>query len=95
MARLRTHADGSGLVAYGEAAQKAPATSARVVASTKIGRWKTLEGETPDVVSVIRFDSWDDALGWYESAEYQAARQHRLPACDVGAIIIDAPEANG
>lgn len=91
MTRLRTH-DPAGLVAYAEAAAKAPAGSVRLVASSKIGRWKVLEGDAPDVVSVLRFDSWDEALNWYESPEYQAARQHRLPAADVGAVLIEADE---
>lgn len=91
MTRLRTH-DPAGLSAYAEAAQKAPSTSARVVASTKTGRWQSLEGDAPDVVSVIRFNDWDEAMGWYASPEYQAARQHRLPACDVSAVIVEADE---
>ncbi len=91
MTRLRTH-DPHGLVAYGEVAQTAPWSNARVVATTKAGKWKPLEGDAPDVVTVIRFDNWDDALGWYDSPEYQAARQHRLPACDVTAVIIETDE---
>lgn len=91
MTRLRTH-DPEGLVAYAQAARMAPATSAQVVASTKTGRWRSLEGDAPDVVSVIRFDAWDEAMGWYGSPEYQAARQHRLPACDVSAVIIETDE---
>lgn len=94
MSRLSTK-DPEAMRRYAALAAKAPASSASIAASTKIGRWRVLEGRTPDTMAVIRFDSWDDALAWYDSPEYAAARQHRMPAGEFSAILIEHEDDKG
>ncbi|MDP2293406.1 MAG: DUF1330 domain-containing protein [Actinomycetota bacterium] len=54
------------------------------------GRVETLEGEPiPSRVVIIEFPSRDDALAYYESAEYQAARVVRGDAATVRFALVD------
>lgn len=92
MSRLRTD-NPEAMLRYAALAAKAPALSAKIMASTKIGRWRVLEGHPPDTTAIIRFDSWDDALAWYESPEYTEARKHRMPAGEFSAVLIEHEEA--
>ena len=50
----------------------------------------TLEGDfSPGRIVVLEFPSVDDAKAWYESAEYQEARNFRLGAADFRMLLID------
>jgi uncharacterized protein (DUF1330 family) len=41
------------------------------------GDIQSLEGEQPDGVVVLRFETMEAAKAWYDSEEYQAALPHR------------------
>jgi len=74
--------------AYAEAAPAAFAKyGARVLA--RGGRSKQLEGEGRPRNVVIEFDSYDKALACYNSAEYQAARTHRVGAGEAEIVIVE------
>jgi uncharacterized protein (DUF1330 family) len=52
--------------------------------------FKLLEGKgLPEAVALIEFPDMDAVNRWYESAAYQAARQHRVGAADVQIIVVD------
>jgi uncharacterized protein (DUF1330 family) len=52
--------------------------------------FKLLEGKGPlEAAVLIEFPDMDAASQWYESAAYQAARQHRVGAADVEIILLD------
>ncbi|HEX7858239.1 MAG TPA: DUF1330 domain-containing protein [Sphingobium sp.] len=52
------------------------------------GAMQALEGEAPDGMVMLQFDTVEDARGWYESPGYQAALPHRLKAADHRAFIV-------
>ena len=53
------------------------------------GRMQALEGEAPDGVVMLEFDTVEDARAWYESPEYQAALPHRLRSADWRTFIVE------
>lgn len=53
------------------------------------GALQPLEGEAPDGVVMLRFDTPADARAWYDSPSYQEALQHRLKAADWRAFIVE------
>ena len=53
------------------------------------GAITALEGEAPDGVVMLEFDSVDAARAWYDSPEYQAAVGHRIRCGDWSAFIVD------
>ena len=53
------------------------------------GAMQALEGEAPDGVVMLQFDSVEDARAWYESPGYQAALPHRLRCADWRAFIVE------
>ncbi len=53
------------------------------------GRQTPLEGQPPPETVIVEFDSYEQALAWYRSPEYQAANQLRKQAADVDAWIVD------
>ena len=53
------------------------------------GRMEVLEGNGRPRVVVLEFDSLDLARAYYNSPEYQAARQHRLGAAEFDAVIVE------
>jgi uncharacterized protein (DUF1330 family) len=53
------------------------------------GAMQALEGEAPDGVVMLQFDSAADARAWYESPGYQAALPHRLRCGDWRAFIVE------
>ena len=63
------------------------AHGARVLA--RGGRLESLEGESRPRNVVIEFDSMEAALACYHSAEYQAARQHRVGEGDAQVMILE------
>jgi uncharacterized protein (DUF1330 family) len=76
---------------YAEGATAAfAAHGARVLArgGTVVG----LEGETRPRNVVIEFDSLEAARACYDSAEYQAARAHRLGAGEAEILLLEGVE---
>jgi len=53
------------------------------------GAITALEGEAPDGVVMLEFDSVEAAKAWYDSPEYQAAVPHRIKCGDWSAFIVD------
>ncbi|MEM9965508.1 MAG: DUF1330 domain-containing protein [Asticcacaulis sp.] len=53
------------------------------------GRSQVLEGRGHARVTVLEFDSYEDALAYYNSPEYQAAREHRLNAAEFDMVVVE------
>jgi uncharacterized protein (DUF1330 family) len=53
------------------------------------GATQVLEGDAPDGMVMLKFDSAEQARAWYESPEYQAALPHRLRCGDWQAFIVE------
>ena len=73
---------------YGALAPKAPIDKLKIIAA-KTSRFHVLEGEPAEAVVILEFPTWDDALAWYDSPEYQEARRHRLLGADTRAALVD------
>ena len=56
------------------------------------GKMEVLEGHGRPRVVILEFDSLDLARSYYNSPEYQAARQHRLGAAEFDAMIVEGGE---
>lgn len=52
------------------------------------GAVEVLEGPEVEGVVVVEFDSMEDARAWYNSADYQAAIQHRFKGASYRAMIV-------
>ena len=51
----------------------------------------TLEGDfSPSRIVVLEFPTSDDAKAWYDSPEYQEARNFRLGAADFRMLLVDS-----
>lgn len=73
---------------YAEAAPEAfKKYNARILA--RGGRHEQLEGDGHARNVVIEFDSFEDAIACYNSAEYQSARKHRLDAGIASIVIVE------
>ncbi len=73
---------------YAEAAPKAfKKYNAQVLA--RGGQCEQLEGEGRPRNVVIEFPTYEDALACYNSAEYQAARQHRVEAGVAEIVVVE------
>jgi uncharacterized protein (DUF1330 family) len=53
------------------------------------GRMEALEGEAPDGIVMLEFPTVEEARGWYNSPEYQAALVHRLKAANYRAVLVE------
>ena len=53
------------------------------------GALETFEGDAPDGVVLLEFPTADDARGWYNSPEYQAAMQHRLKGATYRVTLVE------
>ena len=53
------------------------------------GGMQALEGEAPDGVVMLEFNTVEDARAWYESPGYQSALPYRLRSADWRAIIVE------
>lgn len=53
------------------------------------GGVRALEGEAPDGVVMLEFDTVEDARAWYESPGYQSALPYRLRSADWRAFIVE------
>ncbi len=51
-----------------------------------------LEGEAPDGVVMLRFESVEDAKAWYNDPGYQDALPHRLSSADYQAFIVEGAD---
>ncbi|MBB5157330.1 DUF1330 domain-containing protein [Saccharopolyspora phatthalungensis] len=76
--------------AYDKYLEAAPPT---LPASTKFhaldGRFTVLEGAAADGVVLVEFDSYEQALEWYHSGEYRAAKNFRDGAVDYRLIVVE------
>lgn len=63
--------------------------SARVAPLAVYGNITPLEGTVPDGAVVLEFSNADEALAWYQSADYQAATPYRQQAADYDMFIVD------
>ena len=52
------------------------------------GPVEPLEGNAPDGVVLLEFDSEEEAKAWYYSPTYQAARRHRMQGASYRALLI-------
>ncbi|WP_312932933.1 DUF1330 domain-containing protein [Pseudomonas sp.] len=89
------HVDVSDVEQYQQYTQRAPAAfkayGGRFLA--RGGRSEALEGRpAPQRSVVIEFDSYEQALACYRSAEYQAACAHRQGAAKAEVIIVEGFE---
>ena len=89
------HVDVSDVEQYQQYTQRAPAAfkayGGRFLA--RGGRSEALEGRpTPQRSVVIEFDSYDQALACYHSAQYQEACGHRQGAAKAEVIIVEGFE---
>ena len=77
---------------YAEYIRLAPEAGAKFGVRTlaRGGTTDFVEGDDrPGRVAVMEFESLETARAWYASAEYQAARQHRLGAADFRLIFVE------
>lgn len=86
------HVDVTDPQQYGEYTRRAPAAFAlyggRFLA--RGGRSEALEGRpTPQRSVVIEFDSYEQALACYRSAEYQDACAHRQGVATAAIVIVE------
>lgn len=53
------------------------------------GRFEALEGTARSRNVVMEFESYEQAKAYYNSPEYQAARQHRLGAAEAEFLLVE------
>lgn len=56
------------------------------------GSHETLEGEAVEGVAILRFPSMAEALDWYKSPTYAAARAHRLRGSKTRVYLVEGVE---
>ncbi|MBA1321799.1 DUF1330 domain-containing protein [Pseudomonas shirazensis] len=89
------HVDISDLEQYQQYTQRAPAAFKAYGGKflARGGRSEALEGRsTPQRSVVIEFDSYEQALACYRSAEYQDACSHRQGVAKAEVIIVEGFE---
>ena len=89
------HVDISDLEQYQQYTQRAPAAFKEYGGKflARGGRSEALEGRpTPQRSVVIEFDSYEQALACYRSAEYQDACSHRHGVAKAEVIIVEGFE---
>ncbi|QYX53681.1 hypothetical protein PS623_00465 [Pseudomonas fluorescens] len=89
------HVDISDLEQYQQYTQRAPAAFKAYGGKflARGGRSEALEGRsTPQRSVVIEFDSYEQALACYRSAEYQDACSHRQGVAKAEVIIVEGVE---
>jgi uncharacterized protein (DUF1330 family) len=57
------------------------------------GRSEVLEGPTCEEIIILEFPSYEAALAWYDSPEYQAACVHRFQGGDYRCILTEGKTA--
>lgn len=83
--REKTH-DAEALAAYSAAAALARREDMEVLAA--YGACEALEGAPAEGVVLARFPDMEAGRAWFNSPEYQAARQHRLKGADYRFLLI-------
>jgi len=53
------------------------------------GKHEVLEGAPTEGVVILSFPTKEDALGWYNSPLYKAAREQRFKGAEYRAIIVE------
>jgi len=53
------------------------------------GKFEVLEGASAESVSIAQFPDMTAAKAWYDSPEYQDAKQHRLRGADFRIILTE------
>ena len=53
------------------------------------GAQTPVEGDPPEGVVILQFDSVEDAKDWYYGPEYQDRAPHRLAAADYRTVIVE------
>ena len=77
---------------YEKYAQAAPAATAKFggKAIARGPNAATLEGDfSPGRIVVLEFPSVEDAKAWYDSPEYQEAKNFRLGAAEFRMLVVD------
>ena len=77
---------------YAKYAASAPAATAKFggKAIARDANAGPLEGDfSPDRVVILEFPTVEDAKAWYDSPEYQEARNFRLGAADFRMLVAD------
>jgi uncharacterized protein (DUF1330 family) len=69
--------------------QKHPTANIRAIH----GRREVLEGPTVEDVVIIEFPSYEAALAWYHSPEYQAASEQRFQGGDYRFVLTEGQPA--
>ncbi|WP_371129792.1 DUF1330 domain-containing protein [Phenylobacterium sp.] len=59
----------------------------------RYGPTEVLEGPPAETVLITTFPTADDARRWYNSPEYQAAREHRFRGADYRVILTETPDS--
>ena len=78
---------------YEKYAAAAPAATAKFggKAIARGANAATLEGDfSPGRIVVLEFPTVEDAKAWYDSPEYQEARNFRLGAADFRMLLVDS-----
>jgi uncharacterized protein (DUF1330 family) len=85
------HVDVSDAEQYTQYTQRAPAAFAKFGARflARGGRSEAMEGGRRQRNVVIEFDSYEQAVACYQSAEYQAAKAHREGVGQAQIIIVE------
>lgn len=79
---------------FNEYRQKVGPTIARFSGQVIVGsgRVEALEGEwSPESVTMIRFESKDQLMAWYNSPEYAPLKQLRIESSRGDMVVLDAP----
>ncbi|WP_447650835.1 DUF1330 domain-containing protein [Pseudomonas abietaniphila] len=87
------HVDITDPTQYAEYTQRGPAAFAKYGGKflARGGRAEALEGrKTPQRTVIIEFESYEQALACYHSAEYQEAMSHRQGVAHAEIVIVEA-----
>ena len=57
------------------------------------GELETLEGPEAEGVVIIEFPTTEAAHAWYDSPEYQAAKQHRLKGANYRVLLVEGVDS--
>jgi uncharacterized protein (DUF1330 family) len=80
--------DAAELDRYRPKAAAARAAHSVTILATK-GKYEVLEGAPAESVTIAQFPDMAAAKAWYDSPEYQDAKQHRLKGADFRIILTE------
>ena len=72
-----------------QSANRSAAPTVPVKPLVVYGSMEALEGDAPDGMVMLQFDSMDDARTWYNDPLYQAASEHRKKAAHYRAFLVE------